>query len=266
MSNKLASGLIARRTVLRVAGGAMAAALARLRIGQSVGFTVALVVPPHWLKEAHDLLRKIRTPRIPERSVRILCGGGDDRSTIQQALDDVGASGGGRVTLAPGIWRVNGPIYLRSHVELHIEDGAQILFSADRDRYLPPVLTRWEGTDLYGYSPCVYAVDVHDVAITGKGSLAMDNGGDMQGWRLEQTEAQKKLRAMGASGGPLSSRIFGEGSFLRPSFIQFLRCQQVRIEGVRVFDFPFWGARISMRRGIPYRGLCGNGRTGGKNH
>jgi hypothetical protein len=55
------------------------------------------------------------------------------------------------------------------------------------------------------------------VAVTGQGSLKEDRSADMEGWCLEQSEAQKKLRAVGATGVPLSDRIFAEGTGRRSS-------------------------------------------------
>ncbi len=40
---------------------------------------------------------------------------------------------------------------LKSHVNLHLEAGAVLFFSSDEADYLPAVLTRWEGTEVYNY-------------------------------------------------------------------------------------------------------------------
>ena len=49
-----------------------------------------------------------------------------------------------------------------------------------RQRYLPPVLTRWEGMELMGYSPLVYALDEESIAVTGEGTL--DGGASDTAW------------------------------------------------------------------------------------
>ena len=41
-------------------------------------------------------------------------------------------------------------------------------------------------------------------------------------------------------GVPAEERVFGEGSFLRPSFIQFYRCSTILISGVTLVDAPMW--------------------------
>ena len=217
---------------------------------------MAMVTPPRWLEDAHEIMRSIQQPRIPHRVVTLQPIEGDARAAIQQAIDHVSHRGGGRVILSAGTWRSNGSIHFRSHVELHLSDGASLVFSGDRKHYLPVVHTRWEGTELYGYSPCIYAYRVQDVAITGSGSLQVDRNGDMENWRSEQTEAQKRLRMMGAQAVPLAERVFGGGSFLRPSFIQFFECERVLVEGVSIGSIPFWGIHLVYSKNCRVRGIA----------
>jgi len=200
-------------------------------------------------------MRTIQAPRIPKRVITLQPVDGDARPLIQQALDDVGQRGGGKVILSPGTWRSDGPIQLRSGTELHLTLDASLVFSGDREHYLPVVHTRWEGTELFGYSPFIYAYKAHDIAITGSGTLAVDRQGDMESWRKEQTEAQKRLRTMGATGVPLEQRVFAEGSFLRPSFIQFFGCERVLIEKVAIGEIPFWGVHLVYTTHATVRGI-----------
>ena len=79
----------------------------------------------------------------------------------------------------PGTY-LTGPIHLRSRIELHISEGATIAFNPDPARYLPPVLTHWEGLEFMGYSPLIYAYQQSDIAITGKGTL--EGGADETHW------------------------------------------------------------------------------------
>jgi polygalacturonase len=125
-----------------------------------------------------------------------------------------------------------------------LERGAEVIFSGEPNDYLPTVVTRWEGTELLGYSPNIYAYHAVGVAVTGEGTISVDMSGDVKNWRRYQTEAQKKLRAQGASGAPLYERDFGEGNFLRQSCIQFFGCHNVLVEGVRIKDIPFWGVHL----------------------
>jgi polygalacturonase len=65
-------------------------------------------------------------------------------------------AGGGRVLVPKGTY-VSGAIHLLSNVELHLAEGATILFSTNPKDFLPVVHTRYEGSELYNYSPLIYA-------------------------------------------------------------------------------------------------------------
>ena len=94
------------------------------------------------------------------------------RETIQSRIDAASAAGGGVVSVPPGEHAIDGPIRLKSGVELHLEDGATLVFADDPALYLPAVLSSWEGVECLNYSPLVYAYGATNVAITGKGTLA----------------------------------------------------------------------------------------------
>ncbi|MGO4430085.1 glycoside hydrolase family 28 protein, partial [Streptomyces sp. MCAF7] len=83
------------------------------------------------------------------------------------------------VTVPPGTY-ATGPIHLLSHVDLHLEEGARLLFDRDPAAYLPPVLTRFQGVEMYGYSPFIYAQGKRNVAVTGRGVL--DGQADESHW------------------------------------------------------------------------------------
>src|SRR5437588_837194 len=78
---------------------------------------------------------------------------------------------GGRVISRRGRYLTNGPIHLASNVNLHVAEGATILFGGAPSDYLPAVLVRWESTRCYNYSPLVYAYRQENVGLTGKGTL-----------------------------------------------------------------------------------------------
>jgi polygalacturonase len=99
----------------------------------------------------------------------------------------------------------------------------------------------------------MYAYRVHDVAITGSGTIEVDRTGDMENWRSEQTEAQRRLRLMGASAVPLARRVFAEGSFLRPSCIQFFGCERVLVDGIAIGSIPFWGIHLLYSKNCTVR-------------
>src|SRR6266481_2159036 len=54
---------------------------------------------------------------------------------------------------------------------------------------------------------------------------------------------------------PVNQRIFGEGSYLRPQFIQPYRCQNVLIEGVTLRHSPMWQIHPVLCTNVTIRGV-----------
>ncbi len=202
----------------------------------------------------------IQSPRIGPGRTRITEHGAksgfqhDSRPALQAAIASLGSSGG-RVILPPGEWRSDGPIHLESRVELHLERGANLSFSRDPSHYLPLVLTRWEGTEAWNYSPLIYARGKTDIALTGEGTI---DGQGFEGffrWRERQKPDQDALRRMGVEGVPVRDRVFGTGHYLRPSFVQFFGCSRVAIEGLTLVDSTFWMIHPVYCDHVTVRGL-----------
>jgi polygalacturonase len=171
--------------------------------------------------------------------------------TVTAAVDACAAAGGGHVLVPAGRWET-GPVRLRSGVDLHLAEGATLAFSTDPADYLPVVRTRWQGVEVWNYSPLIYAAGERDIAITGRGTLDAqgDNGhwwpwvgSGQYGWQPgmpNQRADWAALEAMGQSGVPVAERVFGSGHYLRPSFIQPYECRNVLIEGVTIRNSPMW--------------------------
>src|SRR5690606_6746829 len=52
--------------------------------------------------------------------------------------------------------------------------------------------------------------------------------------------ANDRLKKMAEDGVPVSERVFGEGDYLRPSFVEPYKCKTVLIEGVTIRNSPMW--------------------------
>lgn len=181
-----------------------------------------------------------------------------DLQGIQQAIDICSSLGGGHVEVAAGLYLCDGPIVLRSNVDLHLDSAATILFSGEPKDFLPVVETRFEGVDLLNYSPMIYANGAENVAITGQGTIdaqgsrvfaawgkvAGDEGFEenIHGTHGETVEMEdvNLLRQLGSELAPLKKRVFGEGHYLRPTCVEFRECSRVLIEGITLKDSPFW--------------------------
>lgn len=202
---------------------------------------------------ADRIERDVTPPTIPQRPFDITdygadpTGKGDSTDAIAHAIDAAADKGGGRVVVPPGDFHT-GAIHLRSNIDLHVSDGATVHFSQDPADYLPAVKTRWEGVELYNYSPFVYAHGAHDVAITGGGTL--DGQADDQHWwpwkerpdgngGVIETEDRDQLFDWAADGVPVEQRRFDD-SKLRPNFVQFYESENIEISGVTLTNSPMW--------------------------
>lgn len=173
----------------------------------------------------------------------------DCTEAFKKAIEAVSEAEGGRVTVPAGSY-LTGPIHLKSNIKLHVEKGATVTFRHNPQAYLPLVRTFWEGVELYNYSPLIYAYQQENIAITGEGVL--DGGGEPwwpwkgkqeYGWSTgtpHQEAGRALLFQMAEDHVPVDQRRFGEGYYLRPSFIQPFECRNVRIEGVTVINSPMW--------------------------
>lgn len=192
------------------------------------------------------ILEKIVSPEFPEFEINVIEYGavGDFKTNsqpaIQKAIDSCAAKGGGRVVIPAGDYLLNGPLHLKSNINLHVSEGATLYFGANPDDYLPVVEVRWEGTRCLNYSPLIYAYEKENIAITGKGTIDGQQQKFWQLWKLIQDKDKVRLRTMGKNLVPLEERVFGKGHFLRPTLIEPYKCKNVLIEGVTVKNSPFW--------------------------
>ena len=145
---------------------------------------------------------EIQVPQIPDNTVSIAdfgaVTGGQVLNTdaFAKAIEAVHQKGGGKVIIPPGIW-LTGPITLKSNLELHITNGALVVFSKNKDLY-PIIKTSFEGLDTRRCMSPIYGKDIENVVFSGSG--VWDGSGDA--WRLVKrsklTDGQwKKLVASG---------------------------------------------------------------------
>lgn len=202
------------------------------------------------------IVKRIEAPRIPDREYRVApVADGDTRPSILAAIARASAKGGGRVVLSKGTWRSDGPIHLQSRIDLHLDEGATLLFSGDPAHYLPVVKTRWEGTEVLSHSPLVYARDVEDVSITGPGTIDGNAQSQFHAWHKRAQPDYLRLRKLGFAGASLEERVFGAGTHLRPSLIQFLGARRVLLEGFTARNSPFWVNHLVYVEHASVRGI-----------
>jgi len=171
---------------------------------------------------------------------------------FRKAIKACTENGGGKVVVPSGKY-LTGAIHLENNVNLHLEDNAEILFSTDPKNY-PLVHTSFEGTELINYSPLIFARNKTNVAVTGKGTLNgqanNDNwwswaGSKYYGWKKgipsqNDPKNREALVAMAEEHVPVEKRVFGDGHYLRPNFIEFFECNTVLIKDITIINAPFW--------------------------
>ena len=156
---------------------------------------------------------------------------------IQAAIDECAKTGGGKVTVPSGTY-ITGTIWLRSHVELHLEHGSVLKGSTNMDDYneldafpqnfSSPVNEQWLGKHL------LLAVECEDIAITGSGTF--DGSGD----------------AFFGEKAYYSAYVWNEGramakseDVLRPGqLFCIVECKNVTIRDITLTNQPCWGCYL----------------------
>ncbi|MGB9456197.1 MAG: glycoside hydrolase family 28 protein [Bryobacteraceae bacterium] len=254
----------------KLLGGAAVLAGARFRLRAEPAAAPA--------RQLEQILARIRPPQFPDRVFDIAHFGGREGGAIKateaigKAIQACSAAGGGRVTIPAGVF-LSGAIHLASNVNLHLEDGATLRFSRDPQDYLPVVLTRFEGTECMNYSPFIYAFGQTNIAVTGTGTL--DGGADAEHWWSWKKNAprgphtlsadnrspqpaspdNRALLEQGEKDVPVSQRVYGAGSTLRPNFVQPYRSTNILIEDVTIRNSPMWELNPVLCRNVTVRNV-----------
>jgi polygalacturonase len=183
-------------------------------------------------------------PKIPDKTFVVTEFGAkadgqtNDSKAIAAALDAAEKAGGGEVNFTAGTY-VTGPIQIRSNVGIHLEKGATIRFSTDPTDY-PVILTRWEGTECMNFCGLLTGRDLHDISITGEGTID-GQGSAWWPWAKKAGPSAKKLREMGEMTDDPKQRVFGTAdAALRPCMFEPINCQRILLEGVSFSNSPMW--------------------------
>lgn len=213
-----------------------------------------------WNTTYHEIESRIIAPTFRDKvykpSISQKGSAAKNQKAINAAITKCSQQGGGKVVIPAGKYQT-GAITLLSNVNLVVEKGAELIFAFDRDLY-PNVETRWEGLNLINYQPCIYAVDAKNIALTGEG-IVNGNGSNERWWYMKGGKhpdnysstvdewqgsdgvgSRADLLKMSDNNVPTSERIFGKGKGLRPQLINFVRCENILIQGVELRDSPFW--------------------------
>ena len=220
-----------------------------------------------WKKGYPKIQKQIKAPVFKKKTYSITDHGAvandpgflNDKA-INSTIDLCSSNGGGTVLIPKGIWHT-GPVVLKSKVNLHLEEGATLLFTSDISKY-PTVLTRWEGMDCYNTSPMIYAYGQENIAITGKGTI--DGGASIENWwgmmRLaavpgKELRGRPLLMDWNDKKVPVEKRILGPGDNMRPQLINLYKCKRILIQDVTLVRPAFWTIHPLLCENLTVRGV-----------
>lgn len=214
-----------------------------------------------------DFGAEVKTDKITDKTEEATLAKANTEA-IKKAMEDVSAHKGdgdkvGGTVVVPAGYTYTGAIHMLDNVNLHFEDGAYLMFTTDYSQY-PNVRTRWEGIECYNYSPMIYAYQKKNIAITGKGIL--DGQATKEEYWLPwkntkylpqetQDNDRKALFQMSADKVDVEERVFGEGHYLRPCFLQTFECETVLIEDITINNSPFWMVHPVFTNYLTVRGI-----------
>ena len=206
-----------------------------------------------------NILKNIIPPEISENTMLLTEFGAigdpltDCKPAFDKAIQTCKEQKGGKIIVPAGTYLINGPIHLTNNLCIELQKGSKLIFGTNPSDYLPAVLTSWEGTFLYNYSPFIYGYQLQNVAIIGEGIIDGNARDSFSKWAEKQKESQLLSRKMNHENTPLKERMFGEGHFLRPQLIQFFECKNILIEGVTIKNSPFWCVHFLKSENITAR-------------
>jgi len=214
---------------------------------------------------------RVSAPEIPAYEVSITdFGGMNDGLTLNteafaKAMAHLASKGGGTLNVPEGIW-YTGPITFENNVELHLANGALVLFSENLADY-PVVKSDWEGLSTHRCLSPLNARGKHDIAITGNGTFngngqkwrpvkkgkmtadqwkklirtgAVNAKGDV--WfpneRIREVYDNKEMQAAVHKGDKATVEYAHD--FLRPVLLSFINCKNVMLKDATFENSPAW--------------------------
>lgn len=155
-------------------------------------------------------------------------------TAFQKAIDDCAARGGGTVEVPAGNYLVN-PLFLKSHIRLHLAKEATLVASSEITAYRADDQHRYAAAE-NGWLPVISIADATDVAITGEGTIDGQGAVWWERWR-------ENIRASGKKG-PTD----------RPRLIYITRAERVLVDGVTLVNSPSFHLVMRYARDVTVNG------------
>jgi polygalacturonase len=167
-----------------------------------------------------------------------------DTAALQLAIDHVSQIGGGTIDVPPGHY-LTGTLILRDHTTLHLAAGAMLIGSTDIADYRngadvgQPLPTSPYAQDESAFKALLLAVNAHDIAVTGDGTI--DGRGAAVAAAIHQLQVEQKI--------PGNPKARPDES-LRPRILNFVSCRNVRVAGVTLRDSACWVQNYTNCNGL----------------
>lgn len=243
--NKAMTDLIENAAVVRLTDVGASAMTAEIG---PIGYT------PFKMKDIKRPVFKAATASIGSSDV-------DASGKITKSLNDKIATlskrGGGRVIVPAGHW-LTGRVELKSGVDLHLEEGCVMEFSADVADYQPAVFTRHEGVEVMGAGAFIYANNAKNIALTGRGKILgppMDV--EMRRMRNGNSVVEKDIDYRMPVMERLCDGLQGR-TFYRPKSFAPINCRNVLVEGVTFERSVLWNINPIYCQDVIIRGVTVN--------
>lgn len=174
-------------------------------------------------------------------------GSASSTDAFRDAIAAAKKMGGGTVYVPEGTY-VTGPIEMVSNLTLYIDAGATLRFPA---MTLPFTKGRQQGIEALTPVPLIGGHDLENVAVIGRGTLTSNNAD----WMKLHNRAMRSVSDAGSANGPNWEHLLealdankpvsdeeykAAAAELRPSFIRFMNCKNVRIDGLHIVGSPMW--------------------------
>lgn len=172
-------------------------------------------------------------------------------ASIQRAIDDCAAQGGGMVQFNTGIY-LTGSIFLKSNVILNIPKGVQISGSQDIKDYVE-IPTRVAGIEMTWPAALINIIDQNNVAITGEGVV---HGQGKVFW--------DKYHEMRKEYDPKGLRWVVDYDCKRPRGILIAQSKNITLKNFVLYQAGFWSVHILYSEYVTVEGMVINNNIGGR--
>ncbi len=176
---------------------------------------------------------------------------------IQRAIEEASTAGGGTVAFSkPGVY-LSGAIFVKSNVELRIDEGVTLRGVQDESAY-PDMWTRVAGFEIDWPAALVNVVAAENVKLAGKGTI----DGDGSYW-WEKFWGKDRKSGMMADYEKRGLRWAVDYDCKRVRLVQVYKSKQVLIEGLRLERSGFWTVHLCFSENLICRDLTIRNNIGG---